>query len=501
MRAKSYGGYHLTARRPASSAAVEHWWAEGPDGPAEVYLGPEMLLRRARALPVWGPFADIITGQQGLRSYVVVRGRLHRSVDDLRQMMSPGACVAFAWHLSAALAEIHEQGGAHGALHPGWTGVDAEGRLSIRPALTAAVRGEPDGDATSQATDCIQLASILEALELERIDEPAISLMMRGVSRDRARLRLQPVARSGRASPTFSIGMKSGRPPWSRRSVRTGTPTSCRGPFPCRRRRRAIPGMTTARTFLAWVVWFRPPLQPPSMWPRHMRGLSHRPIMSTPACRSESPTWPHARHAVTAMVALQVCGSWFARHLPRFAPYQAALPQSLLRPFRPGPRRRLRRFRWRAALPFRRQRLYRVACRWRYRMVRDRMVRSPTHRWYRIRLGRMAPRSQPPSRPQMKTRRRACLTRSLRPPRNQPLRQSPSRNRPRTARRPWVMASPPPQRKTRLRPSWTMLEKPTMTALKTPRARLQGPMKTPEPPCASTWILQRPTRPPRGSRA
>ena len=192
MRAKSYAGYRLTARRPASSAAVEHWWAEGPDGPAEVYLGPEMLLRRARALPVWGPFAGIITGQQGLRSFVVVRGRMDRSVDDLRRMMSPGACVAFAWHLAAALAEVHEQGGAHGALHPGWTGLDTEGRLTVRPALTAAVRGEPDGDATAQATDCIQLASILEALDLERIDEPALSLMMRGISRDRSRLRLQP---------------------------------------------------------------------------------------------------------------------------------------------------------------------------------------------------------------------------------------------------------------------------------------------------------------------
>jgi len=192
MRAKSYAGYRLTARRPASSAAVEHWWAEGPDGPAEVYLGPEMLVRRARALPVWGPFADILTGREGLRSYVVVRGRLDRTVDDLRGMLAPGACVALAWHLAAALAEVHERGGAHGALHPGWTGVDAEGRLTIRPALTAAVRSDPDGDASAQATDCIQLAAILEALELERLDEPGLSLLMRGIARDRARLRLQP---------------------------------------------------------------------------------------------------------------------------------------------------------------------------------------------------------------------------------------------------------------------------------------------------------------------
>jgi hypothetical protein len=99
---------------------------------------------------------------------------------------------------------VHEQGGAHGALHPGWVGVDVEGRLTVRPALTAAVRSDPDGDATAQATDCIQLASILEALELERLDESALSLLMRGVARDRARLRVQP-GRAVRQSLTYIL--------------------------------------------------------------------------------------------------------------------------------------------------------------------------------------------------------------------------------------------------------------------------------------------------------
>ncbi len=217
MRAKSYAGYRLTARRPASSAAVEHWWAEGPDGPAEVYLGPEMLVRRARALPIWGPFSPILTGREGLRSYVVVRGRLGRTVDDLRGMLSPGACVAFAWHLAAALAEVHERGGAHGAMHPGWTGVDTEGRLTIRPALTAAVRSDPDAEATAQSTDCIQLASVLEALELERLDEPSLSLLMRGVSRDRSRLRLQP-GRAVRQSLSYILHR---HPEWEASLVET----------------------------------------------------------------------------------------------------------------------------------------------------------------------------------------------------------------------------------------------------------------------------------------
>ena len=217
MRAQSYGGYRLTARRPASSAAVEHWWAEGPDGLAEVYLGPDMLVRRARALPVWGPFAAIVTGREGPRSYVVVKGRLGRGVDELRKMLSPGACVAFAWHLASALAEVHEHGGAHGALHPGWTGVDSEGRLTIRPALSAAVRSDPDGDASAQASDCIQLASILDALELERLDESALTLMMRGVSRERSRLRLQP-GRAVRQSLSYILGR---HPEWEASLVDT----------------------------------------------------------------------------------------------------------------------------------------------------------------------------------------------------------------------------------------------------------------------------------------
>ena len=166
---------------------------------------------------MWGPFAGILTGREGLRSYVVVQGQLSRSVDDLRDLLSPGACVALAWHLAAALAEIHDRGGAHGALHPGWTGVDAEGRLTIRPALTSAVRSDPDTEASAQSTDCIQLASILEALHLERLDEPGLGLLMRGISRERSRLRLQP----GRAVRQALSYLLHRHPDWSAALVDT----------------------------------------------------------------------------------------------------------------------------------------------------------------------------------------------------------------------------------------------------------------------------------------
>ena len=60
-----YAGYALTARLPAASTTVEHWRGEGPDGHADVYLGDANLVARAKGLPVWGPFPQILTGMEG----------------------------------------------------------------------------------------------------------------------------------------------------------------------------------------------------------------------------------------------------------------------------------------------------------------------------------------------------------------------------------------------------------------------------------------------------
>ena len=61
MTDRTYAGYTLASRLPAPSAAVELWLAEGPEGAADVYLGPEMLAQRARVLPRWGPFPAVLT--------------------------------------------------------------------------------------------------------------------------------------------------------------------------------------------------------------------------------------------------------------------------------------------------------------------------------------------------------------------------------------------------------------------------------------------------------
>ncbi len=113
----NYAGYSLRSRQAAASAAVELWSAHGPDGDAEVFLGPEMLVRRARALPAWGPFPRVLTGSRQGRWFVVVPGRIHQDLEALRDRLTGGTCLAFAWHIAAALAEVHEQGRAHGALH------------------------------------------------------------------------------------------------------------------------------------------------------------------------------------------------------------------------------------------------------------------------------------------------------------------------------------------------------------------------------------------------
>ena len=209
----NYAGYSLRSRQAAASAAVELWSAHGPDGDAEVFLGPEMLVRRARALPAWGPFPRMITGSRQGRWFVVVPGRIHQDLEALRYRLTGGTCLAFAWHIAAALAEVHEQGRAHGALHGSHVGLDSRGLLTIRPALASAVRSDPDPDATAKATDCLQLGGLLDLLDLERTEDRSIELLMVGLRRERARLRMQP----GRAVRQAIAAILARHPEWVER--------------------------------------------------------------------------------------------------------------------------------------------------------------------------------------------------------------------------------------------------------------------------------------------
>ena len=189
---RTYAGFQPEARLPAASPMVEHWSARGPAGPAELYLGPADVLARARSLPGHGPFPPITVGSDDHRTFVLVPGQLALDLEGLSQQLSPGAAVAFAWHIAAALAELHENGDAHGALHPNFAGLDANGALTLRPALAASALSEPDPQASAQATDCLQLAAMFDLLGLDQVEEPAMALLLSGLRRERARLRLQP---------------------------------------------------------------------------------------------------------------------------------------------------------------------------------------------------------------------------------------------------------------------------------------------------------------------
>lgn len=186
-------GFTLTTRRPAPSTTIEHWAASGPDGLGEVYLGPPGLLARAASLPVWGPFPDLRTGRiNDGRAFVAIPGSLAFDLEELAARLAPGAAAAFAWHVGSALAEVHERGGAHGALHPAFVGLDARGKLSIRPAFAATLPPEPDASASAQATDCLQYGHLIEVLGLDRLDEPGLTLLRSGLTKDRARYRISP---------------------------------------------------------------------------------------------------------------------------------------------------------------------------------------------------------------------------------------------------------------------------------------------------------------------
>ena len=190
---------------------MEHWSAAGPEGLAEVYIGPSSLLTRAGTLPIWGPFPEVRTGRMpDGRSFAVVLGTLSFDLEELTQRLAPGAAVAFAWHITSALAEVHERGGAHGALHPSFVGLDARGRLTIRPAFAASLPSEPDPQASAQATDCLQLDGLLDVLDLDRIDEPALALLRSGLGKERARFRIQP----GRSARQALAAIAARHPDW-----------------------------------------------------------------------------------------------------------------------------------------------------------------------------------------------------------------------------------------------------------------------------------------------
>ena len=66
MPVDQYAGYTLT-ETISTEAGITHWRAIGPDGVADVFLGPPALLERARILPDWPPFSKQMHSQPGFK--------------------------------------------------------------------------------------------------------------------------------------------------------------------------------------------------------------------------------------------------------------------------------------------------------------------------------------------------------------------------------------------------------------------------------------------------
>ena len=130
-----YAGHSPVTQLASTRDDVERWSAISDGVRADLYLGSVDLLARARGLPGWGPFPVVRLGTERGRNFVVVPGQLAKDLPALAEQLAPGPRVALGWHLASALAELHEQGGAHGMLHPRFVGLAADGSLSIRPAL------------------------------------------------------------------------------------------------------------------------------------------------------------------------------------------------------------------------------------------------------------------------------------------------------------------------------------------------------------------------------
>ena len=192
MARKKCAGYLLKESLPTTVDGVQHWRGEGDGDVADIYIGDVGLRERAGSLPKWGPFAKFIVGEDGDGVHVIVPGGLARNLSELGNEETPDVAMGVALHIATAVAELHERGGSHGGLHPDFIGVDASGRLVIRPYLGGTAIPESDPDASAQATDCLQCAALLDGLQIHRLDDTSVALVSRGLRREVARRRIQP---------------------------------------------------------------------------------------------------------------------------------------------------------------------------------------------------------------------------------------------------------------------------------------------------------------------
>lgn len=212
---QSVAGYTFQEILDASHPEVEHWKGVGNQGVAEIFLVPQNWKERVSALPKkWSAFCDFDVQPFGGKLAVIVPGFLHSDLYTLHSQLGMNAAVVFAWHIASALAVLHDSGSAHGMLNARSMGLDEDGQLSIRPALML-VEEDPDTTASAQATDCWQLAGVLEALVGEKniqYSDERIRLLIGGLRQERANIRLQPA----RALRQSLVAIAESNPDWEK---------------------------------------------------------------------------------------------------------------------------------------------------------------------------------------------------------------------------------------------------------------------------------------------
>ena len=192
MSPQNIAGYSLQEALISHHAHVERWRAFGSQGPAEIFIMPKINAESINSTPQWGPFAPFSIHNLGNKSAVIVPGMLVENLPSLRRRLGPGPAVGFAWHISTHLSSLHDTGGSHGFLHPDHIGLNNAGNLTIRPAFAAEIAPDPDHRASAQASDCWQMGFLMTALGLKPTMDERIGLLMAGLSRDTALIRLQP---------------------------------------------------------------------------------------------------------------------------------------------------------------------------------------------------------------------------------------------------------------------------------------------------------------------
>jgi len=210
---QTVAGYTFQEILGTNHPEVEHWKALGNKGVAEIFVVPKSWQSRMDAIPKdWNSFCDFDVQPYEGKLAVIVPGILKIDLFGLHRQLGSKSSMVFAWHIASSMALLHDSGSAHGMLHPQSIGLDEEGLLSIRPAIIDAIKEDPDSKASAQATDCWQLSEVLEALIGDDREDDRIRLLLCGLQRDRASIRLQPA----RAIRQSLVAITSSHPEWEK---------------------------------------------------------------------------------------------------------------------------------------------------------------------------------------------------------------------------------------------------------------------------------------------